>query len=74
MISKKRFSNNFARKQANTKGIIIANTKFEFGLEGDNRNVIEEMLTPDSSRFWVAKFYKPDNRNPVMTTNRGRID
>jgi len=49
---------NFARKQAITKGIIIADTKFEFGLEGDKLIVIDEMLTPDSSRFWDAKLYK----------------
>ena len=59
MTSKKRFGNNFARKQAISKGIIIADTKFEFELQGDKRIVIKEMLTPDSSRFWVAKFYKP---------------
>ena len=45
---------NFARKQAISKGIIIADTKFEFGLEGDKLIIIDEMLTPDSSRFWDA--------------------
>ena len=49
---------NFARKQAIAKGIIIADTKFEFGLEGDKLIVIDEMLTPDSSRFWDAKLYQ----------------
>jgi phosphoribosylaminoimidazole-succinocarboxamide synthase len=73
MTSKKRFGNNFARKQAISKGIIIADTKFEFELEGDKRIVINEMLTPDSSRFWDAKIYKQDNRNPAMTNNRNRI-
>ena len=55
---------NFARKQAITKGIIIADTKFEFGLEGDKLIVIDEMLTPDSSRFWDVKFYKPGQSQP----------
>ena len=55
---------NFARKQAITKGIIIADTKFEFGLEGDRLIVIDEMLTPDSSRLWDAKLYKPGQSQP----------
>jgi phosphoribosylaminoimidazole-succinocarboxamide synthase len=55
---------NFARKQAISKGIIIADTKFEFGLEGDKLIVIDEMLTPDSSRFWDARGYKPGQSQP----------
>jgi phosphoribosylaminoimidazole-succinocarboxamide synthase len=55
---------NFARKQAIDKGIIIADTKFEFGLERDKLIVIDEMLTPDSSRFWDAKLYKPGQSQP----------
>jgi phosphoribosylaminoimidazole-succinocarboxamide synthase len=55
---------NFARKQAINKGIIIADTKFEFGLEGNKLIVIDEMLTPDSSRFWDAKLYKPGQSQP----------
>ncbi len=55
---------NFARKKAIAKGIIIADTKFEFGLEDDNLIVIDEMLTPDSSRFWDAKLYKPGQSQP----------
>jgi phosphoribosylaminoimidazole-succinocarboxamide synthase len=44
---------------AETKGIIIADTKFEFGtLEGETM-LIDEILTPDSSRFWSAKGYQP---------------
>ena len=54
----------FARKQAITKGIIIADTKFEFGLEGDKLIIIDEMLTPDSSRFWDARLYKPGQSQP----------
>jgi phosphoribosylaminoimidazole-succinocarboxamide synthase len=55
---------NYARKQAISKGIIIADTKFEFGLEGDKLIVIDEMLTPDSSRFWDARLYKPGQSQP----------
>ena len=55
---------NFACKQAIAKGIIIADTKFEFGLEGDKLIVIDEMLTPDSSRFWGAKLYQPGQSQP----------
>ena len=44
---------------AETKGIIIADTKFEFGLEPDNVILIDEVLTPDSSRFWPADGYRP---------------
>jgi phosphoribosylaminoimidazole-succinocarboxamide synthase len=42
---------------AATKGIIIADTKFEFGLLGDELILIDEVLTPDSSRFWPADDY-----------------
>ena len=41
------------------KGIIIADTKFEFGLLGDELVLIDEVLTPDSSRFWPKDTYKP---------------
>lgn len=41
-----------ARDYAATRGIIIADTKFEFGLIGDELYLIDEVLTPDSSRFW----------------------
>ncbi len=43
---------------ANTKGIIIADTKFEFGLKGTNIILIDEVMTPDSSRFWPADEYE----------------
>ena len=42
---------------AQTKGIIIADTKFEFGLKGDDIILIDEVMTPDSSRFWPADDY-----------------
>lgn len=41
------------------KGIIIADTKFEFGLSGDELILIDEVLTPDSSRFWPESDYIP---------------
>jgi phosphoribosylaminoimidazole-succinocarboxamide synthase len=49
---------------AETKGIIIADTKFEFGLAGDELLLIDEMLTPDSSRFWPAQGYRPGQPQP----------
>jgi len=48
-----------ARDHAEKKGIIIADTKFEFGLYNDILIVIDELLTPDSSRFWSLKDYMP---------------
>jgi len=48
-----------AREMAEKKGIIIADTKLEFGVEGDKVILIDEVLTPDSSRFWPADGYKP---------------
>jgi phosphoribosylaminoimidazole-succinocarboxamide synthase len=48
-----------ARELAETKGILIADTKLEFGIEGDDIMLIDEVLTPDSSRFWPADGYQP---------------
>ncbi len=48
-----------AADYALTRGIIIADTKFEFGLYNDEIILIDEVLTPDSSRFWYAKTYTP---------------
>jgi phosphoribosylaminoimidazole-succinocarboxamide synthase len=48
-----------ARGIAEQKGIIIADTKFEFGIDGDEIILIDEVLTPDSSRFWPMDGYKP---------------
>lgn len=48
-----------AREIAEKKGIIIADTKLEFGIEGDQVILIDEVLTPDSSRFWPADGYHP---------------
>ncbi|MEJ2221638.1 MAG: phosphoribosylaminoimidazolesuccinocarboxamide synthase [Desulfobacterales bacterium] len=44
---------------ADQKGIIIADTKFEFGSVGDDVILIDEILTPDSSRFWPKESYSP---------------
>jgi phosphoribosylaminoimidazole-succinocarboxamide synthase len=44
---------------AAVKGIIIADTKFEFGLQGEKIILIDEILTPDSSRFWPLSGYEP---------------
>ena len=48
-----------AAKYARSKGVIIADTKFEFGLFGDELVLIDEVLTPDSSRFWGVTDYEP---------------
>ena len=54
-----------AAEYAATRGIIIADTKFEFGLD-ENGNVVlgDEMLTPDSSRFWPLEGYEPGHSQP----------
>jgi phosphoribosylaminoimidazole-succinocarboxamide synthase len=44
---------------AEPRGIIIADTKFEFGLAGGELFLIDEVLTPDSSRFWPQEDYRP---------------
>ena len=48
-----------ARELAEKKGIIIADTKFEFGFEANDVILIDEVLTPDSSRFWPMDGYRP---------------
>lgn len=55
---------NKASKYAESKGIIIADTKFEFGAYGDGIILIDEILTPDSSRFWPMDEYKPGASQP----------
>jgi len=49
---------NFARDYARKRGIIIADTKFEFGIYEGKLILIDEVLTPDSSRFWPAEEYR----------------
>jgi phosphoribosylaminoimidazole-succinocarboxamide synthase len=53
-----------AAEYALTRGIIIADTKFEFGLRGGKVVWIDEALTPDSSRFWPADLYKAGSNPP----------
>lgn len=49
---------------AASRGIMIADTKFEFGLVDDELILIDEVLTPDSSRFWPADEYQPGRGQP----------
>ncbi len=54
-----------AREHAETRGIIVADTKFEFGLDDDGAPVlIDEVVTPDSSRFWPMDSYAPGSSPP----------
>jgi len=55
---------NRAVKHTEARGIILADTKFEFGLQGDQLIWIDEALTPDSSRFWPADQYAPGRSQP----------
>ena len=55
---------NSARDYARKRGIIIADTKFEFGLLNGQLILIDEVLTPDSSRFWPADQYQPGKGQP----------
>jgi len=48
-----------ARRHALARGIILADTKFEFGLVDGELTLVDEVLTPDSSRFWPAQDYQP---------------
>ena len=54
----------FVEKYARDKGIIIADTKLEFGLINDKLAVIDEVFTPDSSRFWDAETYEVGHSQP----------
>ena len=53
-----------ASEYALTKGIIISDTKFEWGKYGDKVILIDEVLTPDSSRFWPMESYSPGKPQP----------
>lgn len=55
---------NKASQYAETRGVIIADTKFEFGIYEDEIILIDEVLTPDSSRFWPKDQYKPGGPQP----------
>ena len=54
----------FGCERAEPRGIIIADTKFEFGSVGDRIFLIDEVLTPDSSRFWPVSSYQPGRSQP----------
>lgn len=54
----------WARDYALDRGVIICDTKFEFGLDGSRLLLIDEALTPDSSRFWPADQYQPGTPQP----------
>jgi phosphoribosylaminoimidazole-succinocarboxamide synthase len=53
-----------AAAYAETRGILIADTKFEFGFVGDELVLADEALTPDSSRFWPRSDYRPGGPQP----------
>ena len=53
-----------ARDHAAQRGIIIADTKFEFGVIDGQITLVDEVLTPDSSRFWPAATYRPGTGQP----------
>ncbi|MDH5365119.1 MAG: phosphoribosylaminoimidazolesuccinocarboxamide synthase, partial [Dehalococcoidia bacterium] len=54
----------YARDYAKNKGIMIADTKFEFGFVNGELTLIDELLTPDSSRFWDASQYEVGHSQP----------
>lgn len=49
----------YASRHAETRGMLLADTKFEFGIIGEQLALIDEILTPDSSRYWEASSYEP---------------
>ncbi|MGA8741132.1 MAG: phosphoribosylaminoimidazolesuccinocarboxamide synthase [Terracidiphilus sp.] len=53
-----------AAKHAESRGLILADTKFEFGRTQDGIALADEVLTPDSSRFWEASLWKPGGAQP----------
>lgn len=57
---------NYAHTVAAERGIIIADTKFEFGVWNEEVILIDEVLTPDSSRFWPADKYRPGQSQPSL--------
>ena len=54
----------FGRDHAAERGIVVADTKFEFGRIGDEIAIVDEVLTPDSSRFWPADAVVPGRAPP----------
>ncbi len=55
---------NYGHKVASERGLIIADTKFEFGVWNEDTILIDEVLTPDSSRFWPASQYEAGRPQP----------
>jgi len=55
-----------ASEYAESRGIIVADTKFEFGFLGKEIILIDEVLTPDSSRFWLKDKYEPGKAQPSL--------
>ncbi len=53
-----------ASGHAESRGLILADTKFEFGMIGNGIVLADEVLTPDSSRFWEASAWKPGGAQP----------
>jgi len=54
----------FASEYAQSRGLLLADTKFEFGAMGDQVMLIDELLTPDSSRYWSINDYRPGHVPP----------
>jgi phosphoribosylaminoimidazole-succinocarboxamide synthase len=54
------------RELAATRGIILADTKFEFGFQDGRLLLIDEVMTPDSSRFWPQETYEPGRSQPSL--------
>src|SRR6266550_6003880 len=54
----------FGAERALERGLILADTKFEFGWLGGEVILIDEVMTPDSSRFWDAEMYRPGGAQP----------
>ncbi len=55
---------NYAKEYTQKRGIIISDTKFEFGLDEGKLILIDELLTPDSSRFWGIEQYQVGRSQP----------
>jgi phosphoribosylaminoimidazole-succinocarboxamide synthase len=59
-------------EHAARRGILVADTKFEFGLDGDRVVLADEVLTPDSSRFWPAGGWEPGHSPPSFDKQYAR--
>ena len=64
MAKRTRAVYDYAHQVALERDVIIADTKFEFGLRNEETILIDEVLTPDSSRFWPLSGYKPGGSQP----------